>query len=110
MHDAIVVLITASSGAEAETLAMALVSERLAACVNIVPAIRSVFVWDGALQKAEETLLIAKSRRPVLDKLVSRVKELHSYTVPEIISLPLESGSADYLAWLSESVPVKTAE
>ncbi len=103
MGEEIIVLITAGSGEEAAAIAAALVDEHLAACVNIVPAVRSLFFWEGKTQDANETLLICKSREPLLDELISRVKSLHSYTVPEIIALPVVGGSRDYLDWVRES-------
>ncbi len=103
MADEIIVLITAASQDEAAKIGTALVGEHLAACVNIVPQIRSLFFWEGKTQDEGETLLIAKSRQPLLDRLISRVKELHSYTVPEVIALPVVGGSADYLKWLRET-------
>ncbi len=102
MGDEIIVLITASSGEEAARIAAALVGEHVAACVNIVPEVRSLFFWKGKTQDAKESLLICKSRQPLLDELVQRVKELHSYSVPEIIALPIVGGSRDYLDWLRE--------
>jgi periplasmic divalent cation tolerance protein len=101
--DEIIVLITASSEDEAEKISKALVDERLAACVNIVPKIRSLFFWNEMTQDEHETLLIAKSRHPLLEQLIARVKSLHSYTVPEILALPIIGGSGDYLAWLKET-------
>jgi periplasmic divalent cation tolerance protein len=101
MADEIIVLITASSMDEAVKLGTALVDERLAACVNLVPQVRSLFFWEGKTQDERETLLIAKSRQPLLGQLVSRVKSLHSYAVPEVIALPIIGGSGDYLAWLN---------
>jgi len=103
MADEIVVLITASSREEAEKIGSALVDDRLAACVNIIPEVRSLFVWEGKRQDERETLLVAKSRRPLLDRLVARVKMLHSYTVPEVIALPVVGGSRDYLDWVEAS-------
>ncbi len=103
MADEIITLITAGSDEEATTIARALVDERLAACVNIVPGVRSFFFWEGKTDDARELLLICKSRRPLLDELVNRVKSLHSYTVPEIIALPIVAGSRDYLDWVRES-------
>ncbi len=94
---------TASSEDEAERISMALVDEHLAACVNIVPAIRSLFFWEGKTQDDREVLLIAKSRQPLLELLIARVKNLHSYTVPEILALPIIGGSTEYLAWLNET-------
>jgi periplasmic divalent cation tolerance protein len=104
MADEMLVLITASSGEEAAKIATALVDEHIAACVNIVPEVRSLFFWEGRTQDAREALLICKSRQPLLEKLVRRVKSLHSYTVPEIIALPIIGGSRDYLDWVKETV------
>jgi len=103
MAEEIIVLITASSGEEAATIAGALVNEQIAACVNIVPGVRSLFFWEGKTQDVCETLLICKSRQPLLGKLISRVKSLHSYAVPEVIALPIIAGSRDYLDWVRES-------
>jgi len=102
MVERIVVLMTAGSQEEADRLAQALVAERLAACVNIVPGMISVYRWQGAIQRDQEWLLLAKSRRDLLDAVVQRVQELHSYDVPEVTALPLEGGSDDYLRWIDE--------
>jgi periplasmic divalent cation tolerance protein len=104
MSEQIVVLMTASSQEEAEGIASALVAEMLAACVNVVPGITSVYRWQGEVQRDTEWLLIAKSRRDVLDALVQRVHGLHSYDVPEVIALPLVGGSDAYLRWLDREV------
>lgn len=103
MGDEIVVLITASSGDEAALIGKALVDGGFAACANIVPEVRSLFFWEGKTQDERETLLIVKSRLPLMEKLVEKVRSLHSYTVPEIIALPIVAGSRDYLAWLQET-------
>jgi periplasmic divalent cation tolerance protein len=103
MADEIIVLITAANNDEAGRIAAALVDERVAACVNIVSGVRSLFFWEGKTRKETETLLIAKSRLPLLEQLIRRVKSIHSYTVPEIIALPIIGGSADYLSWLRET-------
>ncbi len=103
MAEEIIVLITAGSGEEAATIARALVDEHIAACVNVVPEVRSLFFWEGRTQDARESLLICKSRQPLLEKLISRVKTLHSYAVPEVLALPIIAGSRDYLDWLGES-------
>ncbi len=103
MADEIIVFITVSSGDEAEKIAGALVDDRLAACVNILSGVRSVFFWEGKTQEADELLLICKSRMPIIEKLIERVKSLHSYTVPEIIALPIIAGSRDYLDWMKET-------
>jgi periplasmic divalent cation tolerance protein len=100
MAGEIIVLITASSNDEAAKVGKALVEEHLAACVNIVPGIRSIFFWEGEIRDEQEALLLCKSRQQLLDKLLARVKELHSYTIPEILALPVIGGSSDYLSWL----------
>ncbi len=97
--DAVVVYITAPSREEAGRLARALVEARLAACVNLLP-VESVYRWQGALEEAAETLLVVKTRRPRLDALAARVRELHSYTVPEMIALPVVAGWPPYLQWI----------
>ncbi len=103
MTDAVIVLITAGSPDEAERIGRALVDEHLAACVNLAAPVRSLFFWEGRTQEEQEVLLICKSRKPVMERLIRRVKELHSYTVPEIIALPIVGGSADYLAWIGDT-------
>ncbi len=103
MSEEIVILITAASAEEAAKLAKALVDEHLVACVNIVPGVRSFFFWEGRTQEASETLMVCKSRMPLLEKLSARVRELHSYTVPEIIAVPVVAGLPAYLRWLNES-------
>ncbi len=103
MADEIIVLITASSPDEAAKIGMALVNEHLAACVNIVPEVRSLFFWDKKTQDERETLLICKSRLPRMDQLVERVKALHSAAVPEVIALPIVAGSRDYLDWVKDA-------
>lgn len=101
----VMVFITASSFREADKIAQALVEKMLAACVNIIPFIASVYRWQEEVQSDIEVLLIVKSRRDVFEHLVSCVKELHSYETPEIIALPVVAGDADYLRWLDSSVP-----
>ena len=99
----IVVYITAPSLEEAQSLAQALVREKLAACVNIIPGIQSVYQWDNAVQSDEELLLICKSRTERFEALKNRVQALHSYDVPEIISIALQNGSEPYLNWVREN-------
>ena len=103
MTEALVVLITASSPEEGEAIARALVEEKLAACVNVIPGMTSLYRWRGELQREGEVLLVVKSRRELFDHLAARVRELHSYQVPEIIALPVIVGDEDYLRWLSEA-------
>jgi len=102
--DHLLVFITTGSVEEGERIARTLVQERLAACVNIVPAITSIYRWQGEVHTDSEVLLIAKSRQGLFDYLAARVKELHSYQVPEIIALPIVAGSPAYLSWIDESV------
>ena len=103
--DAIVVLVTVASREEADRIARRLVEDRLAACVNIVPQVRSLFIWEQKLSQEDEVLLVVKSRLARFQQLATAVKRLHSYRVPEIIALPVVMGSADYLRWVSESTP-----
>lgn len=98
-----VVLITVPNEEDGARMARTLVEESLAACVNILKNIRSVYYWKGKVEDDAEALLIVKTRRELFDALCSRVKELHSYEVPEIIALPITEGSAGYLNWLYES-------
>lgn len=100
--EAIVVYITAPNEDEAAKIAKTIVEERLAGCVNIVKGIRSIYSWQGKIEDDSEALMIAKTQRHLFEPLKRRVKELHSYTVPEIIALPIIEGSDDYLNWLKE--------
>jgi periplasmic divalent cation tolerance protein len=103
MADEVIVLITASSKEEAVNIGRALVDEHLGACVNVVPEVFSLFFWDGRTQNAREALLIVKSSLSLLDKIIARVKSLHSYSVPEVIALPIIAGSQEYLDWVKAS-------
>ncbi len=98
----VVVLCTAPPDG-ARSIARSLVQERLAACVNIMPVL-SYFVWKGELAEEAEKLMIIKTAASVVEPLKSRIKELHSYQVPEIIVLPIQEGYQPYLAWIAESV------
>ena len=99
-----VVLITASGRKEAEKISKSLVSGRLAACVNVVPGIRSRYWWKGKIETARESLLIVKTRKSAVAGLIRKVRAIHSYAVPEIIALPVLEGNADYLKWIQDSV------
>ena len=88
---------------QATAIARALVKEKLAACVNIVPAVASIYVWEGKLEEGREVLLIIKSRAALSKRLTARVKQLHSYAVPEVVTIPIASGNPDYLRWVRES-------
>jgi periplasmic divalent cation tolerance protein len=104
MSEQVVVLMTAGSQEQADEIAGALVKEMLAACVNVLPGVTSVYRWEGEVQRDQEWLLIAKSTREVLDDLVRRVQALHSYDLPEIIALPVVGGSEAYLRWIDGEV------
>ena len=104
MSKQVVVLITTGSKEEADRIANALVAEMMAACVNVIPGVTSVYRWQGEVQRAQEWLLVAKSRIEVLDDVIRRVKALHSYDVPEIIALPLAGGSDTYLRWIDNEI------
>ena len=96
------IYITAASAAEADTIAQVLVEERLAACVNILPGIRSIYRWEGRVQEDAEVALIAKSRADLFDTLCDRVKTLHSSSCPCIVAWPIAAGFQPYLDWLAE--------
>ncbi len=100
---AIVVYCTASSMIEARKLTEALVGGKLAACVSLVPGVLSTYWWQGQIERGEEVLLIIKTESAKFKALSKRIKELHSYTVPEILALPVLAGNPDYLQWLKES-------
>ena len=99
----IVVLITAGSEEEAHKIAKLLINEKKAACVNIVPRVDSLFRWKGKIDSARENLLLVKSRASLLSEIITLVKEVHSYEVPEIIALPIIGGSRGYLKWLDSA-------
>jgi len=102
MEEYLIVLITAPNEEEAAKIARELVDSKLAACVNIIRNLRSIYRWQGRIEDEGEVLMIAKTRRSLFEALQNKVKELHSYTVPEIIGLPIIAGSEDYLKWLGE--------
>ena len=106
---AVVVLCTAGSRTEAERLATALVGERLAACVSLILPLRSVYRWRGRIERAREVLLVIKTRRALAARLITRVRALHSYEIPEVIALPIVAGSAPYLAWLTTETTQRRA-
>ena len=100
----IVIFITTKDMDEADKISLALVQEKLAACVNIVKGVQSVFWWEGKVDYCEETLMIVKSEQKLFDRILKKVKSLHSYSVPEVIALPIAEGNPDYLKWINESV------
>ncbi|HSB18828.1 MAG TPA: divalent-cation tolerance protein CutA [Anaeromyxobacteraceae bacterium] len=100
MVDTLVVLVTAPSAEAAAGIARALVEERLAACGNVVPGLRSIYRWEGKLHDDAEALLVLKTTRSRFPALRDRVLALHPYEVPEVLALPVEAGSEKYLAWV----------
>jgi periplasmic divalent cation tolerance protein len=102
--DKIVVLVTAGTLPESRKIARTLIESRLAACVNIMPPVQSIYRWQGKVSNSREFLLIIKTTRSLFNDLKLAVTRVHSYTTPEIISLPIVDGSADYLQWIESSV------
>ena len=98
------VLITVPDELTAKRIARSLVEERLAACVNVVPGLLSVYRWEGRVHEDHELLLLAKTKDEALERLTARVRALHPYSTPEVIALPVERGLDHYLSWVEESV------
>ncbi|MDP3702877.1 MAG: divalent-cation tolerance protein CutA [Candidatus Omnitrophota bacterium] len=103
----VVVLTTCPNRTVARRIATALVTKRLAACVNLLPGIESTFRWEGKIDRANEVLLVIKTTRRRFGALARAIKHLHPYEVPEIIALPVTIGAAPYLRWLSQSVALR---
>jgi len=97
-----VVLTTAGTDDQARAIARELVRRRLAACVNIVPRVSSVFRWQGEIHEDDESLLVIKTSRSLFPRVREAIRELHSYEVPEVLALAVEDGSPDYLRWLGD--------
>ena len=104
MTDKRIVLTTAGSEEEARKIAKHLVDQRLAACVNIVPRIISLYRWQGKVEEATEWLVIVKTTQPAFVEVREAINQLHSYDLPECVSIAVEDGSPDYLQWVGESV------
>jgi len=102
MTDAVVIFTTCASEEEGLTIARTLVEESLAACVNMISPVRSIYRWEGKICDEKEWLLIIKTGRERYGELEAKIKSLHSYSVPEIICLPILEGSLDYLEWMEE--------
>lgn len=95
------IYITAKDKEEAAKMGRALVKERLVACVNIIDNINSIYRWEGKIQDDKEALIIAKTKAALIDKAIKRIKSLHSYTCPCIITLPIQKGNKDFLSWIA---------
>ncbi|MEK6672620.1 MAG: divalent-cation tolerance protein CutA [Nitrospirota bacterium] len=107
--EGIVVFITAPNEEEAVRIARALVESSIAGCVNIIRGLRSIYRWQGKIEDDSEVLMVIKTRKSLFGSLSQKVKELHSYSVPEIIALPIVEGSADYMRWLEEVTVIDRA-
>ncbi len=99
----VVVFVTAPSLAEGEIIGRYLVENRLVACANVIPGVTSIFRWKGNICREAEVLLILKTRKDLSERVLAEIKKRHSYSVPEVIVLPIVGGSEDYLAWVRES-------
>ena len=99
-----VILVTAANKKEARRIAKSLINHKFAACVNIISGMESFFWWKGKIDSAKEVLLIIKSRKEKLPQIIRLVKSIHSYEIPEIISLPITTGFKPYLKWIDESL------
>ncbi len=102
--------VTAANADEANRIGEALVTERLVACANILGPIASIYWWQGKVQRDSEVALIAKTRADLVDRVIARVKAMHSYTVPCVVSLAIEQGNPDFLSWIAaETAPAGTS-
>jgi periplasmic divalent cation tolerance protein len=102
--DAVVVLVTAPTAEKAAELARAVVEEKLAACGNVLPGVRSIYRWKGTVQEEGEALLVLKTQRRCFPELRDRILALHPYEVPEVLALPVEAGAEAYLDWIAQSM------
>tara|TARA_B100001245_G_scaffold90319_1_gene65257 strand:- start:679 stop:996 length:318 start_codon:yes stop_codon:yes gene_type:complete len=104
VNDPIIILTTVSSKKEAELIGSKLIDKELAACVNIIPNIKSIYRWEGKINKDSEYLLIIKTVKRAEEDVFENIRKLHSYNTPEMISIPITGGEKSYLNWLSKSV------
>lgn len=100
----IIVLVTAKDKKEAEKIAQGLLKAKLIACANIITGAQSLFWWQGKIDKAQEVIMVLKTKKSLFKEVSAKVKSLHSYETPEIIALPIVNGSKDYLKWLDSNV------
>ena len=109
MSDALIVFVTVPGAEDASRIGESLVSERLAACVNVVPGIESIYRWEGEVTRGAEWLLIIKTTSERFEEMERRVKALHVYTTPEVVAFKISRGSDDYLKWLREATTLDEA-
>jgi periplasmic divalent cation tolerance protein len=100
-NSVVVILVTAPDGQVAESLARVLVEERLVACVNVVPGLKSLYWWEGSVQSSDEVLMLAKARKGDVEAVAARVRELHPYEVPEVVATEVVAGLDSYLDWVN---------
>lgn len=100
MTDKIIVFSTCSTTEEASQIARKLIEERLAACVNVTPAVRSFYRWKGSIEQADECMLVIKSSRDLFDRLRAELEKVHTYEVPEVVAVAVVDGSPNYLNWI----------
>lgn len=106
MTDKIVVLSTCATSREAKRIARSLVEKKLAACVNVLPAVQSVYRWQKKIEDTREVLLVIKSSRGLFESLCTELAKLHSYEVPEVVALPVVDGSEQYLQWMDRELAI----
>lgn len=99
-----IVYITTSGMDESEKIANVLVEEKLAGCTNIIPSIKSIYLWKGDIESDSESIVMAKTRVSNVESIIKRVKEIHSYDIPCILAIPIIEGSKDYLEWLESEI------
>ena len=104
MTDKTIVFVTCESRDQAEKIAQSVVTDKLAACVNVLPEVRSGYVWEGKLTWSDEVLLLIKTSRGRFDQLQDRIKAMHTYAVPEIVGVPIEDAFDKYIAWIDTSL------
>ena len=104
MTDKIIVFVTCETKVQAENMAQVIVEGKLAACVNVLPAVRSCFRWEGKLKWSEETLMLVKTTRGRFNQLQDQIKEMHTYEIPEIVAVGIDDAFDRYIQWIDESV------
>jgi periplasmic divalent cation tolerance protein len=107
-NSSIMILVTCPDVKTAKRIASSIIRKRLAACVNIITGVRSVYRWKGKVEETSEKLLLIKSRRRLLNKITQDVKQNHPYLVPEIVALPIMGGSREYLQWVAKETSLET--
>jgi periplasmic divalent cation tolerance protein len=110
MNDLLVVFVTVGGEEDGKRIARTLIEDGLVACVNILPAIRSIYRWKGSIEDDEETLLIIKTGKEVLEALEDRIREIHPYENPELIAVPVVGGLEAYMDWVREQITIRGPE